>query len=159
MDVLCQHVYRWKARRAVQNPFRQCLFTLSLEPAESRVCIRQVSRSSLPSIVSLPQSRSLSSIVLGPCQTALLPLGTSLGDSGSSLSGEPMLAKPHFSKESVRRLNPQLFVIGGVMRSVWHHFVRLLCANRSLQIKTDVKGTEGVSIYMLLAHTMLDNEP
>ena len=69
-----------------------------------------------------------------------------------------MLAKPHFSKESVRRLNPQLFVIGGVMRSVWHHFVRLLCANRSLQIKIDVEGTDEVGIYMFLAHTMLDNE-
>ena len=69
-----------------------------------------------------------------------------------------MLAKPHFSKESVRRLNPQLFMISGVIRSVQYYFVRLLYANRSLQIKTDVKGTDEVGIYMLLAHTMLDNE-
>ena len=86
--------------------------------AVSTASSRQVSPSSLPSIVSLPQSRSLSSIVLGPWQTALLPLGTNFGDSGSSLSGELMLAKPHFSKESVGRLNPQLFAIRGVMRSV-----------------------------------------
>ena len=69
-----------------------------------------------------------------------------------------MLAKPHFSKESVGRLNPQLSMISGGMRSVHHYFVRLLCANRSLQIKTVVKGTDEVGINTFLAHTMLDNE-
>ena len=70
-----------------------------------------------------------------------------------------MPAKPRFSKESVGRLNPQLFTIGEVIRSVHHYFVRPLCANRSLQIRTDVKGTDEVGIHMLLAQTtLLHNE-
>ena len=108
----------------------------------------------------LRKSCSSISTVLESCRTALLTLGRSSRDSGFSLSDEPMLEKPHSSREFARRPNPQSFAIGVVGRSLRDCYVvnRLFRANRSLQINNDVKGTVGVSICISLVRTILDDK-
>ena len=107
----------------------------------------------------LRKSCSLISTVLQSCRTALLTLGRGSRDSGSSLSDEPMLEKPHSSREFARRPNPRSFAIGGVEWLVGDCYMvnKPFHANGSSQINIDVKGTIGVGVCISLACTILDD--
>ena len=71
-----------------------------------------------------------------------------------------MLEKPHSSRDFARRPNPQSFAIGMVKGSVGDCDVvnKLLHANGSLQINTDVKGTVGVGICISSARAVVDDK-